>query len=66
MLVFAGVALALGVDRVEHELAQLCVGLEGVQPVDELVFQGLGFDHRLLAGAVVAAGGALVAADAGA
>jgi hypothetical protein len=40
--------------------------LEGVQPGDELLLQRLSLDHSLLTVAVVAAGGALVAADAGA
>jgi hypothetical protein len=66
LLVFVGVALGLGGDRVEHELAELLVGLEGVQPVNELLLQRFGLDDRLLAVAVVAAGGALVAADTGA
>jgi hypothetical protein len=53
--VFAWVLLCPGADRVEHELTELGVGLEGVQPGDELLLQGLGLDHRLLAVAVVAA-----------
>jgi hypothetical protein len=66
-LVFAaGVAVGRGGDRVEDELAEFSVGLEGVQPVDELLLQWLGLDDRLLAVAVVAAGRALVAADSGA
>ena len=60
--VLAGVLAGLRVDRVEHEPAKLGVGLEGVQPVDQLLLQRLRGEHRLLAGAVVAAGGALVAA----
>jgi hypothetical protein len=38
------------------------IGLEVVQPVDQLLIQGLCGGHLLLAVAVVAAGGALVAA----
>jgi hypothetical protein len=49
----------------EYELAKLLVGLEGVQPVDELLLQWFSLDDRLVAVAVVAAGGALVAADTG-
>lgn len=64
VLVFARVRLCPRADRVEDDVAELGVGLEGVQPVDELLLQGLGLDHRLLAIAVVATGGALVAADA--
>ncbi len=48
-------------DRVQHELPQRVVGLEVVQPVDQLLLQGLGRGHLLLAVAVVAAGRALVA-----
>jgi hypothetical protein len=64
VLVFAWVCFCAGADRVEHEVAELGVGMKGVQPGDELLLQGLGLDHRLLAVAVVATGGALVAADA--
>jgi hypothetical protein len=65
LLVVVGVALGLGGDRVEHELAELLVGLEGVQPVNELLLQRFGLDDRLVAVAVMAAGGALVATDTG-
>ena len=51
----------LCLDRVEHELTQRVVGLEVVQPVDQLLLQRLRWGHLLLAVAVVAAGRALVA-----
>jgi hypothetical protein len=44
----------LGVDRLQDELSHPGVGLEGVQPVDDLALERLGLDHLLLAGAVVA------------
>ncbi|HTD09525.1 MAG TPA: hypothetical protein VK680_11595 [Solirubrobacteraceae bacterium] len=59
--VLAGTRARLGLDRVEHELAQRVVGLEVVQPVDQLLLKRNRGDGSLLAGAVVAAGGALVA-----
>jgi hypothetical protein len=62
----AGVLLGCSPDRVEHEVAELPVGLEGVKPRHELVLQWLGPDDRLCAVAVMASGRALVAADTGA
>jgi hypothetical protein len=52
----------LGSDCGEYELAQRMVGLEVVQPVDQLLLQWLGGGHLLLAVAVVASCRALVAA----
>jgi hypothetical protein len=43
-------------DRVDHELTQRVVGLEVVQPVDQLLLEPLRRHHPLLAVAVVAAG----------
>ncbi|HEY7962469.1 MAG TPA: hypothetical protein VID29_11155 [Solirubrobacteraceae bacterium] len=62
--VLAGLALGCVLDGVGDEPAQLGVGLECGEPRDELTLDWFGFDDRLLAVAVVAAGGALVAADA--
>jgi hypothetical protein len=64
LLIVSGVLLGSRADRVEDEVAELCVGLERVKPCDELVLQRLGLDDRLGAVAVLAPGGALVAADA--
>jgi hypothetical protein len=61
-----GVLLGGRADRVQDKVAQLGVGLEGVKPGDDLVLQRLGLDDGLVAVAVVASGGALLAADAGA
>ncbi len=66
LLIFTRVLVGGSADRVEDEIAQLGVRLEGVKPRDELVLKRLGLDDRLGAVAVVAAGRALVAADAGA
>ncbi|HEY7953462.1 MAG TPA: hypothetical protein VID70_10805 [Solirubrobacteraceae bacterium] len=64
--VLAGLGAGAVADGVDDELAQFGVGLERGEPCDELLLQGLGLDDGLLAVALVATGGALVAADAGA
>jgi hypothetical protein len=64
--VVAGEGRGLGRDSLEGGAAQLGVRLEVGQPGDELIFEGLGLGDRLGAVAAVAAGGALVAAQAAA
>ena len=45
----AGSCSGFGLDRVDHELAQVAVGAEVVQPLDELVLKRLGLHDRLVA-----------------
>lgn len=51
----------LGLERLQEQIMELPVGLEGAYPVHQLALQGFGVDDSLAAGVSVAAGGAHVA-----